>query len=117
MGRSPEGLDADTDSDPDFVTTKSRWAKADENRGKRGTSTASKVFARDVLDYLIVHKDKLDPRYPDLRGALVGLAQLLADDPEQVRRLEELMASLAEKKTTDGAGPPVRGDGEPAPQP
>jgi len=62
------------------------------------TLADAKGFAKDVLDYLIAHKDELDPRFIDLQGALVGLAQLLGDDPEQRNRLSGLMDELSKKK-------------------
>jgi hypothetical protein len=62
------------------------------------TLTDAKVFAKDVIDYLIAHEDELDPRFPDLQGALVGLVQIFSDDPEQTQRLSRLMDELSKKK-------------------
>jgi hypothetical protein len=73
------------------------------------TLADAKTFARDVLDYLIAHKDELDPRFLDLQWALAGLAQLFDDDPVQSQRLLGLVDELAKKKKE--AKPAHAGDG------
>jgi hypothetical protein len=51
-------------------------------------------LAREVLDYMLVHREDHDPRLPSVRMGVRGLQKLLTQ-PDDVRRLTELSDYLA----------------------
>ena len=63
-------------------------------------------FARDVLDFMLAHREEFDPRLPSVRTGLRGLQRILTES-EDVRRLTELSDYLAgiEKKMSETAKP------------
>ena len=64
------------------------------------------ALARDVLDYMLAHREELDPRLPTVRMGVRGLQKILAE-PEDVRRLTELSGYLVsvEKKISETRKP------------
>lgn len=52
------------------------------------------TLARGVLDYMLAHREEIDPRLPSVRIGIRGLQQILTQ-PEDVRRLTELSHYLA----------------------
>jgi hypothetical protein len=52
------------------------------------------ALARGVLDYMLVHRDELDPRLGSVRMGIRGLQKILTH-PEDVQRLTELSDYLA----------------------
>jgi len=64
------------------------------------------ALARDVLDYMIAHREDFNPRLPSVRMGVRGLQKILTQ-PEDVRRLTELSDYLAgvEKKLAETGKP------------
>jgi hypothetical protein len=63
-------------------------------------------LAREVLDYMLVHREDYDPRLPSVRVGVRSLQKILTE-PDDVRRLTELSAYLAgvEKKMSETQKP------------
>lgn len=61
------------------------------------------TLASDALDYMLKHREELDPRHPTLKIGMQALKQILTD-PESVLRVSELSEYLAgvEKRMSDG---------------
>jgi hypothetical protein len=52
-------------------------------------------LARETLNYLLQHKEDLDPRYLDLQAGVRGLKRILTD-PDDVNKLQELSDYFAQ---------------------
>ena len=63
-------------------------------------------MAREALDYLFVHREEFDPRWPSVRMGVRGLQKTLTK-PEDARRLAELLEYFAgvEKRKSEGSKP------------
>jgi hypothetical protein len=70
------------------------------------------ALARDVVDYMLLHRNELDPRYATVRMGMKGLQKILTE-PEDTRRLGELSdyLSAAERKLSSTAKPRARDHG------
>lgn len=64
------------------------------------------ALARDVLDYMLAHREEFDPRLLSVREGVRGLQKIFTQ-PEDVRRLKELSDYLteAEKKMSETTNP------------
>jgi hypothetical protein len=64
------------------------------------------ALGRDVLDYMLLHREELDPRLPSVRMGVRGLQKILTQAGD-VRRLMELSDYLAgvEKKMAETSKP------------
>ena len=63
-------------------------------------------LAKDVLDYMMKHREDFDPRFPTVRLGVRRMQKLLTE-PDDVRRLTELSDYLAgvEKKMSETKKP------------
>jgi hypothetical protein len=63
-------------------------------------------LARDVLDYMLKHREDFDPRVPSVRSG-IGAMQKILTEPYDVRRLKELSDYLAgvEKRLSETQKP------------
>lgn len=57
------------------------------------------TLARDVLDYMILHRDELDPRLGTVRMGMRGLQKILTQ-PGDTHRLMELSVYLTAVENT-----------------
>ena len=64
------------------------------------------AFARDVLEYMLAHREEINPRLPSVRAGVRGLQKMLtqAEDIPRVSELSEYLAAV-EKKMSETTMP------------
>jgi|GEM_PF-2744625 len=68
------------------------WASADDYAKANATEeqkTELLSLAHKTLDYLLKHKEEIDPRFPDVKAGVRGLEKILTQ-PEDIRKLQGL---------------------------
>ena len=55
------------------------------------------VLARQVLDYMFLHRSELEPKLPSVQMAMRGLQEIFTE-PKDMRRLQELADYFADEK-------------------
>lgn len=54
-------------------------------------------LAREVLDYMLAHRDDFDPRLPSVQAGVRGLQKILTE-PDDIRRLTQLSDYMEKQK-------------------
>jgi hypothetical protein len=59
------------------------------------------ALARDVLNYMVAHREDFDPRLPSVKAGMRGLREILIapDDARQVRELSDYFAGVEKAPT------------------